>query len=129
MFCAGAANYMLGDSSYIGSAIMGLEHKAATFRDHRYFRNEDMDNPKIFPAQSSNILKYFPPSILITGTRDYAMSSVLATHKQLTKLGVKAELHVWDGLEHGFHLNPFLPESKEAYHVIVNFFDEYLGIK
>jgi monoterpene epsilon-lactone hydrolase len=49
------------------------------------------------------------------------------THTQLVKAGVNAELHVWEGMFHGFFYNPDVPESQEAYQVMVKFFDRYLG--
>jgi hypothetical protein len=42
-------------------------------------------------------------------------------------LGVDAELHVWEGLEHGFFWASDLPQSREAYDVTVKFFDQHLG--
>ena len=43
------------------------------------------------------------------------------------KLGVEAELHVWEGLFHGFFYNADVPESKDAFNVIIKFFDRHLG--
>jgi acetyl esterase/lipase len=42
-------------------------------------------------------------------------------------LGVEAELHVWEGLFHGFFYNVDVPESKDALNVIIKFFDRHLG--
>jgi len=67
--------------------------------------------------------------LIITGTRGFEMSSALYTHTQLVKLGADADLHVWEGLFHGFFYNPDVPESREAYDVIVKFFDKHLGAK
>jgi hypothetical protein len=41
------------------------------------------------------------------------------THTRLVKLGVDADLHVWEGLFHFFFLNPDVPESRDAYDVMV----------
>ena len=49
------------------------------------------------------------------------------THAQLVQLGVEADLHVWDGLEHGFLYDCRLPESRETYRLVVDFFAKYLG--
>jgi acetyl esterase/lipase len=68
-----------------------------------------------------------PPSLLISGTRDFTLSSVLVTHAQLVRLGVEARLHVWEGMSHAFYFNSELPESHDAYDVIVRFFDKHLG--
>ena len=49
------------------------------------------------------------------------------THTQLVKNGVDARLHVWEGLFHGFFYNADVPESQDAYRVIVDFFARTLG--
>jgi monoterpene epsilon-lactone hydrolase len=52
---------------------------------------------------------------------------VVQTHSELVRLGVEAELHVWEGLGHAFFFNPELPQSREMYDVTVKFFDKHLG--
>ena len=74
------------------------------------------------------MMSQFPPSLLVSGSRDFLLSDVLATHRQLTNLGVEADLHVWEGLGHAtFAFNPRLPESDEVHQVIVRFFNKHLG--
>ena len=72
-------------------------------------------------------MKHFPPSLLIAGTRDPALSSVVQTHSVLVSQGVDAELHIWEGLGHAFFFDPDLPQSKEVYAVMAKFFDDHLG--
>ena len=48
-------------------------------------------------------------------------------NEQLVKAGVDTELHVWEGLFHGFFYNVDVPESKDAFNVMVKFFDRHLG--
>ena len=72
-------------------------------------------------------MEKFPPTLIITGTRDFALSGALYPDTQLSKLGVETELHVWEGLFHGFFYNPDVPESKDAYNVMLKFFNRYLG--
>jgi len=44
------------------------------------------------------------------------------------RLGVEADLHVWEGLGHAtFAFNPRLPESDDVHEVIARFFDEHLS--
>lgn len=69
----------------------------------------------------------FPPTLLITGTRDFAMSSVIRSHRLLVQAGVDADLHVWEGMWHAFFSDPELPESQQAYDVIAQFFHRHLG--
>jgi acetyl esterase/lipase len=55
------------------------------------------------------------------------MSSLLQSQRLLTRAGVEADLHLWDGMWHSFFSDPELPESKEAYAVMAAFFDKHLG--
>ena len=79
------------------------------------------------PLDSPAVLAKFPPTLLITGTRDFAYSGAIYTHEQLVKLGVDAELHVWEGLFHGFFYNADVPESRDAFNVMIKFFDRHLA--
>lgn len=67
------------------------------------------------------------PTLLIAGSRDFAVSSLFRTQAALTNVGVETELHIWDGMWHAFFIDPDLPESKETYKVVVKFFDRHLG--
>ena len=128
MFCNAAAWPTEGESYYTASAIQGEPLKQEfSINDHPYFSDVNPDDPLVLPIKSPTILAKFPPSLLITSTRDEAMSDVIHTHAQLIKQGVEANLHVWDGLEHGFFYDPEFPESQEAYDVIVSFFQKYLS--
>jgi len=73
------------------------------------------------------VMAKFPPTLIITGTRDMAMSAALYTDEQLTKAGVETQLHVWEGMFHGFFYNPDPPESKDAFNTMIKFFDTHLG--
>ncbi|WP_103072374.1 alpha/beta hydrolase fold domain-containing protein [Aquimarina sediminis] len=115
------------DAMHIISAIEGYEGIAPlTVFEPYYGSDPDFDDALLVPLSSKEILSKFPPSLLIVSTRDFHMSSVVYTHTQLVKLGVEADLHVWEGLAHVFTENVELPESKEAFDVIVNFFKKHL---
>jgi len=94
-----------------------------------YLADVDINDPLAAPANSLELLAKFPPTLFITGTRAFEVSSVAYSHGRMIKAGAKAELHVWDGLFHGFFYNPAVPESRDAYDVIVKFFDGALGKK
>jgi acetyl esterase/lipase len=91
-----------------------------------YLAGTDPKDPLVAPINSPAILAKFPPTLIITGTRGFEMSGAVYTHTQLVKQGVDAELHVWEGLFHGFFYNPDVPESRDCYDVIVRFFDRHL---
>ena len=92
-----------------------------------YFSETDPKDPLVSPINSPEVLAKFPPTLIITGTRGFELSSALYTHEQLVKLGVETDLHVWEGLFHGFFYNVDVPESMDALNVIVKFFDRHLG--
>jgi len=92
-----------------------------------YLSEVDPYDPLVAPAHHDDVLAAFPPTQIITGTRGFELSSAVYTHSRLVKLGVKADLHVWEGMFHGFYSNPDVPESQDAYRVMIDFFDEHLG--
>ena len=132
IFCASAGDFG-GDAAYtstpLGEARLMPEMKGGGMPALGYFQGADVRSALISPIYSPEVAGKFPPTLVITGTRDFAMSSALYTHSQLVKLGVDAELHVWEGLFHGFFYNPDVPESRDAYEVIVKFFAKHLGQK
>ena len=50
-----------------------------------YFSGSDPKDPMVAPINSPEILAKFPPTLLITGTRDFAMSGTLFTDTKLVK--------------------------------------------
>ena len=92
-----------------------------------YLSEVDARDPLVAPTTSDEVLSQFPPTQIITATRGFELSSAVYTHSRLVKLGVETELHVWEGLFHGFFYNPDPPESRDAYNVMVKFFDKHLG--
>lgn len=128
-FCGSIAPFG-GDSSYVSPALSGdaVGSGPVSITERLpYFKGVSASDPLVLPANSPELLKKFPPTLLITGTRDFAMSSVLQSQRLLSNAGVETDLHVWDGMWHSFFSDPELPESKEAYAVMAAFFDKHLG--
>jgi monoterpene epsilon-lactone hydrolase len=127
MFCEGASYWMDGDSGHLfGGPLIGTPIESA--HTNPYFHGTDTNDPLVFPALSPQVIGRFPPSLLIGGTRDFALSSVVHTHSVLVAHGVEADLHIWEGLGHAFFFDPDLPQSREVYDVTVKFFDTHLGL-
>ena len=91
-----------------------------------YFAGANLRDPLVSPAVSPEVLAKFPPTLIITGTRGFELSSAVYSHSLLDRYGVTAELHVWEGMFHGFFYNPDVPESRDCYAVVNRFFDRYL---
>lgn len=73
-------------------------------------------------------LRKFPPVLFLTGTRAMDMSGAVQSHLDLHRLGVRSELLLFDGMDHGFFLyGSDLPESRQAHEFIARFFTENLG--
>jgi epsilon-lactone hydrolase len=95
--------------------------------DRPYFTGQDRNDPLISPTLHPDLLAHFPPTLLVTGTRDFLSSGVIHAHSELVKLGIDAELHVWEGMGHAFFFDVELPESKDMYQVTARFFNRHLG--
>lgn len=120
-----------GDSRYVAPPLMGRPGPHAHGMDagvmESYLAGADPDSPLVSPLASPQTLSGFPPTLLATGTRACELSSVAYSHGQLIKAGAEAELHIWDGLWHGFMYDIDLPESKQLFDVVVRFFSRHTG--
>jgi epsilon-lactone hydrolase len=91
-----------------------------------YLSNVSRNDPLAFPINSPALLARFPPTLFVTSTAGLEYASALNSDNALVKAGVDAELHVWLGLPHAFWYNSNLPESRDVYNVISDFFDRHL---
>ena len=90
-----------------------------------YVGSADPKDPLVSPLYAD--LKAFPPTLLITSTRDLLLSGTTIFHRALLRAGVDAQLVVFEALPHAFWNNAHLPESKEADTIMARFFDAHLG--
>jgi monoterpene epsilon-lactone hydrolase len=130
IFCASAGRFG-GDSSLLAPELSGQTPLPGSTEGKlsftSYFSDVSLLDPLVLPMNSKQVLAQFPPTLLLAGSRDFTVSAVCQTDIELTKAGVKTELHLWDGLWHSFFNNPDLPESREMYSIVMKFFDRHLG--
>jgi acetyl esterase/lipase len=130
IFCASTSAFGEGDSAYVASRLGDVLSPPSSPTDKAppgpYFVNVDYNDPLYRPSASRAVLAKFPPTLLITGTRASEMSSAARSAIDLAMAGVDARLFVWDGMEHGFFGNADLPESRQAYEIMVKFFMEQM---
>lgn len=126
IFCASADARWAGDSWFWQKPLMGFA-TPPSLDERFYYGDHDLADPLMSPMESPALLARFPPTLFITGSRAGELSSAINTHRLLIKMGVTADLHVWDGMGHGFFGNVDLPESREAFDVMARFFQVHLG--
>jgi len=134
VLCASLGKLVTGDSAYLAGPLNGYpappaspEGRPRVGMTFAYLGEVADDDARAYPEVSPQLLASFPPTLLITGTRSMELSAATYSHNQLVKAKVDARLHVWDGLGHAFLYNADLPESREAYDVIADFFDKTLS--
>jgi acetyl esterase/lipase len=135
IFDSGALVSAQGDSQYIGPILMGVMPSASSdvkaFNPYFNVPGLSLKDPLVSPVFDPQVLAKFPPTLSISGTRDGWLSLALYTHEQLVQQGVDADLHVWEGAAHCSFAQPIadpdVPETREAWNVIVKFFDKHLG--
>ena len=126
MSASAAGPWDVGDSWRHSQTKTGAPTVPTTL-ENVYFQGADVHSPSVFPGHSAELMATFPPTLLASSTRDFALSSVLLSHTQLVSLGVKADLHVWEGLDHAFLYDAELQASREFYDVVAQFFRRTLS--
>ncbi len=66
-------------------------------------------------------LSGFPPTLLVTSTRDQLLSHTAIFHRALLKAHVPAQLVVFEGLPHAFWAYLVAPECTEAFELMASF--------
>ncbi|HEY3699660.1 MAG TPA: alpha/beta hydrolase fold domain-containing protein [Spongiibacteraceae bacterium] len=88
-----------------------------------YANGHDLKDPYLSPI-FADFNSGFPPTQLISGTRDLFLSNTVILHRALLRAGIKAELHVFEAMPHGgFH---GAPEDNESLVEQLRFIDEHL---
>ena len=71
--------------------------------------------------------KGFPPTYLVSGTRDMFLSNTVRTHRKLRTADLVADLNVYEGFSHGEYLKVIdSPESQQVFAELGAFRLKYL---
>jgi monoterpene epsilon-lactone hydrolase len=90
-----------------------------------YAGGHDVRDPYLSPL-FGDFTKGFPPTILLSGTRDCLLSDTVRLHRALRADGIPAELHVFEAAGHGgFHGTA--PEDQDRAGEIRRFVDAHWG--
>jgi monoterpene epsilon-lactone hydrolase len=117
-----------GDTWYTNA---GIDRSVVTWEGHPaqglgiYRGNTDPTDPGLSPIHGD--VTGFPPTYLISGTRDLLLSDTVRMHRKLRRAGVVADLHVYEGQSHGEFLRREIPESQEHFAELNAFVKKHLA--
>jgi monoterpene epsilon-lactone hydrolase len=108
---------MTGDSRFINEGVdrhlaswKGIPYNAGVMYAGEY----DLKHPYVSPIYGE--FSDFPPSYIISGTRDLLLSDAVRVHRKLRRAGVEADLHIYEGQSHADYIYMWnSPESVEHY--------------
>ena len=97
-----------------------LEGAAKLYADGR-----DLKDPLLSPVYGD--FEGFPPTYLVSGTRDMLLSDTARVHRKLRAAGVIADLNVYEGMSHaGYMIAGNTPESRQVYSELNDFLLRHL---
>ena len=116
----------VGDSYFVNAGVDNVlgnyDHmiKAAALA---YANGHDMKDPLLSPVYADDeSLKDFPPTLLISGTRDLFLSNTVRMHTRLLLNEAPSELIVYEALSHAqYYLNMQAPETRDHYRLMGDF--------
>ncbi|MGH9615981.1 MAG: alpha/beta hydrolase [Acidobacteriaceae bacterium] len=117
----------IGDSQSIYSlqGLSGYLEPQTVPHDPDYIGDTNPRDPVLSPIYAN--LSGLPPTLFISSERDMLLSGTTILDRAFLNAGVDANLIVFEGLPHAFWNDVKLPESREAYRDMSNFFDKYVG--
>jgi acetyl esterase/lipase len=132
VFTAGGDFAAFGDSAQIftllgfwGDTILPFDHPMSEVK--AYLGGADPADPLVSPIRGD--VSGFPPTLLMTGTRDALLSATTDLHRALRRAGVAADLFVFDAMPHAHWYMLQLPEAREAIDFMTEFFASQLGLR
>lgn len=91
-----------------------------------YAGDTDLRDPLVSPVYGE--FDEFPPTYLVSGTRDILLSDTVRVHRKLRVAGVEADLNVYEGLSHAeYAMAGDSPEFRQVYGELVVFLDKHLA--
>jgi acetyl esterase/lipase len=116
-----------GDSYYTNAGVDGtVVYDGFWETVFKFYANgRDLRDPAISPVYGD--FKGFPPTYLVTGTRDLFLSDTVRVQRKLLQAGVSTQLEVLEGLPHPGFLMVDIPEVRDMYSHVAQFIDALLG--
>lgn len=112
-----------GDSFAVNAGVDGVLPGSLMAMNRLYAGGADLGDPYLSPLFGD--VTGFPPTLLLTGTRDLFLSNTIRMHRRLLGATVPAELHVFEAMPHGGFGGA--PEDREASREVTRFVHERLS--
>lgn len=122
-----------GDSSFWAQGVTPKAHLsaaeiAALEAEQWYMEGVDPLDPRAYPGSSNEVLRQYPPTLLLVGTREYWLSPAIAAHARLLRLEVDSSLYAMEGAIHSAHLIAVgTPEACDAHAYVARWFGQRLA--
>lgn len=110
-------------NQYIDDVLVKYDGELAA-EARLYAGSHDLKEPLLSPVYGN--LTGFPPTVLLSGTRDLLLSDTVRVHQKLLQAGVDAQLLVFEAESHAQYLDHETPESAAAMKEVAQFFDRHL---
>jgi epsilon-lactone hydrolase len=114
-----------GDSFQTNLGLDNLLTESLLPANLLYAAGHDLRDPYLSPL-FADLTKGFPPTVLITGTRDLFLSNTVLFHRALRAADITAELHVLEAGGHGGFFG-LAPEDTAVQRDVKLFADRYWG--
>jgi acetyl esterase/lipase len=91
-----------------------------------YANGHDLRDPYL-SAIYGDFSKGYPPSVLVSGTRDLFLSNTVRLHRAMRRGGIDADLHVFEAMPHGGFFGA--PEDQESLQLQARFIRGRLALE
>ncbi|MDP6436774.1 MAG: alpha/beta hydrolase [Gammaproteobacteria bacterium] len=108
-----------GDTRIILKDVDPIIRTVSTGRYEHFTDGESKTHPLISPLYAD--YKDFPPLLIQVGTREILLSDATRLAQVARAAGVEVVLDVWDGMWHGWHDSPDVPEAEQACEAVADF--------
>lgn len=112
-----------GDSFAVNAGVDVMLPGSLKANNRLYAGGTDLSHPYLSPLFGD--VTGFPPTLLLTGTRDLFLSNTVRMHRRLLGAQVPAELHVFEAMPHGGFGGA--PEDRDAAREVTRFVHERLS--
>jgi monoterpene epsilon-lactone hydrolase len=118
----------IGDSYFVNDGVdnvLGSYDGLIKTAVEYYAKGHDLKDPLLSPVYASDdALQAFPPTLLISGTRDLFLSNTVRMHTRLLLNKAPAELIVHEALSHAqYYFVTDAPETENHYRLLDDFLD------